>query len=419
MRILYKLVTNSYVLLVNGFAPFNRKAQEWVQGRAGLQAQLLEFNLSKDPVIWFHCASLGEFEQGKPVMEAYKARHPNWKILVTFFSPSGYKVQKNTDVADYVMYLPVESAKNVKMFLDYFEPKITVFVKYEFWYDYMNALHARHIPLIFISSTFRKDQLFFRKYGLWFLEQLKTVEMFFVQDLESKKLLENHGITKVEVSGDTRFDRVLETLKVNEDLPKVSIFKGDNKILIFGSAWRTETKFSLDLIPLLPTNWKVIYAPHEISSERIDSFEQLIDLNCVRYSDCTGDSLKNAKVLIVDTVGHLARMYKYADIAIVGGGFNDGIHNILEPLTFGVPVFFGDNHKGFHEAEAAMNAGVGFEIENKKHLELAVIDLIQNPNKLKETQIRSKEFIKRGAGATKIISNFLNKIGQIISCQIC
>ncbi len=418
MRAIYKLATGSYVTLVKVAALFNPKANLWVAGRKSFKEDSKSVKVDK-PLIWFHCASLGEFEQGKPVMESFKSRHPDWLLLVTFFSPSGYEIQKDFELADFVYYLPIESKGNIKLFIDKFKPKIAVFVKYEFWYDYMDALYKKRIPLVFISASFRTDQIFFKFYGKWFLKQLQKVEMFFVQNELSKKLLENHGISKVEISGDTRFDRVLNTVKMNEEIAFLDGFKDNHKVLIFGSAWQEETEFALKLIEKLPPNWKVIFAPHEINSQKISRFISDCSKVCVKFTDLDKSKGSQSKVLVLNTVGHLARMYKYTDVAFVGGGFDDGIHNILEPLAFGVPVFFGKNHYGFDEAQEAMNRGIGFEVNNYEQFESKVLSFMLANSDLDEVQSACTTYIINGSGATNKISKLLNKLGQIISCQIC
>lgn len=417
MKLLYKLATSSYHLLLEGLSPVNQKARKWVDGRKDLQSQLSTIQVNQ-PLIWFHCASLGEFEQGKPVMEAYKKRHPEWLLLVTFFSPSGYDARKNYEIADYVTYLPKENVKNIDLFLNVFKPKIAVFIKYEFWYGYMSALEEKKIPLIFISSSFRKSQVFFKLYGGWFLKQLKPVLRFFVQDQKSKELLYNYGVHQVEVSGDTRFDRVLDTKNSDEDIREVEQFKANSKLLIFGSAWDVETEFALKITDNLPADWKLIYAPHEIDSSKIEKLCKEWGQECVQFSTSNELERMKAKILIIDTIGHLARSYKYADIAFVGGGFIDGIHNILEPLAFGVPVFFGPNHKDFWEAQDAITNGIGFEVSDFETFENEFLKLANNPERLKRNTAQSKLFVYERSGATKVVVEFLNKIGQIISCQI-
>ena len=418
MRLIYKIAVNSYYTSLRALSPFNKKANEWVAGRAGL---IKEFNTIKvnEPLIWFHCASLGEFEQGKPVMESFKKRFPDWLLLVTFFSPSGYEVRKDYELADFVYYLPQESSKNISVFMDVFKPKLAVFVKYEFWYDYMSALSKAHVPLVFISSTFRENQIFFKPYGKWFLNQIKNVEMFFVQDSISESLLRNNGISKVLVSGDTRFDRVLATRNTDEDIPFLEKFKSNNKIVIFGSAWNVETGFAIKLAANLPNGWKIIFAPHEIDENKIVEFRSNISLSSVKITDLKSENAAGADVLIVNTVGQLARLYKYSNVAFVGGGFDDGIHNILEALTSGVPVFFGPKHQKFWEGASAIKEGVGFEIGSYDEFEAEYNQLLKSTDSLGILKKKCKQYIIDRAGATEIISKRLNKLGQIISCQIC
>ena len=418
MRLIYKIAVNSYFTSLRAVSPFNKKANEWVKGRTGL---INEFSKIKvvEPLIWFHCASLGEFEQGKPVMESFKKRFPDWLLLVTFFSPSGYEVRKDYVLADFVYYLPQESAKNISVFMDAFKPKLAVFVKYEFWYDYMSALGKAHVPLVFISSTFRDNQIFFRPYGKWFLKQIKNVEMFFVQDSISESLLRENGITKVLVSGDTRFDRVSATKNANEDIQFLEKFKSNNKIIIFGSAWEVETGFAVKLAMNLPKGWKMIFAPHEIDENIIAEFRSNISLNSIRITDLKLENANDADVLIVNTIGQLARLYKYSNVAFVGGGFDDGIHNILEPLTFGVPVFFGPKHQKFWEGASSIMEGVGFEVDSYLKFETEFNQLSKSNEILDVLEKKCSQYIVDRAGATEIISKRLNKLGQIISCQIC
>lgn len=418
MRVLYNLSTSAYFLLIRGASFFNSKANEWVTGRRGFKTHIINVK-NKEPLIWFHCASLGEFEQGKPVMEEFKKRHPSWKLLLTFFSPSGYNVRKDYELADYVEYLPEETKQNISIFLQAYNPRIAVFVKYEFWYGFMHALWRRNIPLIFVSSSFRAEQIFFKPWGTWFLKQLKVVEMFFVQDEPSKLLLQNAGITKVEVSGDTRYDRVLDSVVKNEDIPFVSEFKNGQKILVFGSAWQKEAEFALKFLEFLPNGWKVVYAPHEINDARIDAFTRKLSVEWVSFTSLTMSNAKSSKVLVVDTVGHLARLYKYANLAVIGGGFNDGIHNILEPLAFGVPVAFGPKHKGFMEGGISIAQDIGYEIESFNGLHSWLMKCINDPSVLEGKRNKAKKFVQNNSGATQKVSQFLNKIGQIISCQIC
>lgn len=409
MRTLYKIGVQSYNGLLHLISPINSKAKKWVEGRKNLPETFSNIHINGS-LIWFHCASLGEFEQGKPVMEGFKKEHPNWLLLVTFFSPSGYEVRKDYDLADYVFYLPAENPSNVKLFLETFKPDIAVFVKYEFWYEYLGQLFNRNIPIVFISSTFRNDQIFFKYYGKWFLKQLTKVNRFFVQDEKSIHLLNDHGVLNAEISGDTRFDRVFDTLKSDEEMSFIKDFRGANKVLIFGSAWEKETEYALQLLKQLPKEWKVIYAPHEIHEDKILNFVSESGKKCIQFTELTRDSAIESDVLVLDTVGHLARLYKYGDLAFVGGGYNDGIHNILEPLTFGLGVFFGAKHTGFPEATDAIHNGVGFEITSYSEFENLFNEWNKNEKQLELLKSKSENFIISRTGATRIIMEYLNKL---------
>lgn len=409
MRFIYQLGIDSYALLVRLLSPFVGKAKKWSEGR---QEQFSKWTAihNEEPLIWFHCASLGEFEQGKPVIEAFKESHKNWKILITFFSPSGYDLRSDYELADYVFYLPVERKKNVKQFIDAFNPQIAVFVKYEFWYGYMTELKKRSIPLIFISSTFRPYHIFFKSYGSWFLKQLETVEMFFVQDKESENLLKSKSVLNVKISGDTRFDRVIKTVEDDDSLSFMKSFRGKHKVFIFGSAWEQETDYFLRIVNHIPEDWRVIYAPHEINENKLSNIEKRLNVDAVRYSVLNENNAVESKVLLVDTVGHLARMYKYTDVAFIGGGYRDGIHNILEPLSFGNPVFFGGNHQGFGEGKEAIDEGIGVEVARYKEFENQLLKWVNNPEELFETQLKCKAYIQERVGATKKIVDYLNKL---------
>lgn len=403
MRGLYRLGTKIMSLAIRTYAPFNHKAHLWVQGREDTQKNLLTLDVHQ-PTIWFHCASLGEYEQGRPVIQKLKEVDPRKKVVVTFFSPSGYEVRKNDDLLDYCLYLPEETPQNVEKFLDCFQPQLAVFVKYEFWYDYLKGLYDRNISTIFISASFRPSQVFFKSYGGWFVNHLRMVEMFFVQNKESKALLNSIGISQVLVSGDTRFDRVLETKAQHEEIIKIKEFKGDNKLLVFGSAWGMETQCLLHILKELPADWKVLYAPHEIDEAKLDKIARSVAMECTYFSKF---ETPGAQMMFLDTIGHLARAYKYAHLAVVGGGFIDGIHNILEPLAFGVPVFFGPNHTKFWEAKAAINAGVGFEFGDYQELKAAIVPLIQSPERQKNISEKASQFVIDNAGATTLICDFI------------
>lgn len=407
MSFLYFLSVRAYGLLVRAAAPFNKKARLWVNGRKEQIPQIQKTNETW-PVVWFHCASYGEFEQCRLIIEHVRKYRSEHKVLLTFFSPSGYEQIKNEDVADYIYYLPEENSRNIKQLLESFNITHAVFVRYEFWYGYMIELFNRGIPLTFVSASFRTDQVFFRPYGVWFRKQLARVSKFFVQEESSFRLLESLNINQVVVSGDTRFDRVLLTRENNEELPLVKSFVGEHRVVIFGSAWEKETEYFNHLVNQIPKGWKIIYAPHEIDQKALNKLETQFGGDAVQYSQLAPSS-SDKKVLIVNTVGHLSRMYKYCDIAIVGGGFNDGIHNILEPMVFGLPVFFGPNHASFWEAKASINQGLNVEYHSYNELHIELNQWFTNTQKLEQHKSRALDFIVNGAGATQTVVSYLLK----------
>lgn len=409
MKWIYLCGVKGYTIFLKLISPFNLKASKWIKGRDNLGKQLSYVN-SKEDWIWFHVASLGEFEQGKPVMEALISNYPEYSLLVTFFSPSGFEVRKDYSVAKKVMYLPLETQSNVELFLNAFKPKLVVFVKYDFWFEYMEQIVGRNIPLIFISSVFRKDQIFFKSFGGWFIKQLSKVDKFFVQDECSLEILRQHGLYQAQLSGDTRFDRVAESYKKNEEIPLIEKFTAGSKTLIFGSAWGKETEFAIKFIGIIPEGWKVLFAPHEINAIKIEDFRNSIEENSVLFSEANDCTSLNSRVMVLNTVGHLARSYKYVDVAVVGGGFTDGIHNILEPLAFGVPVAFGPIHNKFWEGKESIQNGVGFEINNEVDFLNFISKFVESRAYLKETSLKARMFIQNRTGATQVITKYVSKL---------
>lgn len=409
MRGVYTIAIWFYFRILHFASLFHPKAKIWVSGRHGWKDRIQQLAIDK-PVIWFHVASLGEFEQGKPVIDEFKSKHPDWFVLITFFSPSGFEIRKDYDKADYVMYLPEETRGNVDYFLDFFRPKIAVFVKYDFWFEYIRQIHLRSIPLVFFSVIFRSNQLFFSLYGKWFRNQLTQITKIFVQDVHSHELAMDFGIANVEVAGDTRFDRVLDTVEKSEEIPFLSDFRGGNKIIVFGSAWGVETKLAQQIIKSLPEGRKVIYAPHEIDHDKIAQFQSEISAPSVLFTELHSFNVRDAQVLIVNTIGHLARMYKYGDVAVIGGGFNDGIHNILEPLAFGLPVIFGPNHSKFFEAELVIKDKVGFEIQTLSQGQELIHQILGNEVDLVEKTRECQKFISNNIGATPKVSDYLETL---------
>ena len=371
----------------------NAKAKLWIEGRKNIfqkvKNKISELNTPNSKLIWFHCASLGEFEQGRPLIESIKALSlgrgvgGEAKIILTFFSPSGYEIRKNYEHANAVFYLPLDTKENAKKFIELIQPSMVFFIKYEFWYHYFMELHKRKIPVYVVSAIFRPDQLFFKWYGGLFRKLLKTVKHFFVQNENSKSLLNSLGINNVTVSGDTRFDRVFDTCQNVKSFPLIEKFKDNKKVLIAGSTWEQDEKLLVELATLSPSplsqgrgvggEVKLIIAPHEIHESHIQSIiQQLKNLTIVRYSQANEENVKGADVLVIDNIGMLSSLYQYGNIAYIGGGFSKGIHNILEAATFGMPVIFGPNYEKFQEAKELIRLGGAFSIDSYEALEKTI-----------------------------------------------
>lgn len=347
-------------------SPYHAKARLFVNGRQGIFERMQAgIDKSTAPLIWIHCASLGEFEQGRPVMDAFRQEYPGHRILLTFFSPSGYEVRKNYPGADLVDYLPLDTPSNARKWVRVTKPKLAVFIKYEFWLNYTKELRNAGVPLVSVSSIFRPNQIFFRSYGYLFRAILRNFDHLFVQDAASGKLLSSIGVTNVTVAGDTRFDRVNALIKAAERIPVVESFKGSDIVLVAGSTWPEDLEV---LIPFINESvaHKFIIAPHEITEDTLASIEKSIEGNVIRFSNAARTSdLETYKVLLIDNIGLLSRLYRYSEFAYVGGAFGKGLHNILEAACYGVPVFFGNrNYHKFKEAHELMMRGGAFEIND-------------------------------------------------------
>ncbi|MFJ1429607.1 3-deoxy-D-manno-octulosonic acid transferase [Capnocytophaga canimorsus] len=388
-------------------ALFNKKIKLFVQGRKNVFPYLRENIQKGERYVWVHTASLGEFEQGLPVIKALKNKGK--KILVTFFSPSGYEVRKNSPDADMVVYLPLDTPKNARKFLEIVQPEMAVFVKYEFWYHYLNQLKNRGIKTYLLSGIFRENQIFFKSYGVMMRDALRCFNHFFVQNETSKKLLQSIGFENVTVSGDTRFDRVSEIVKRDNVLDFMEAFKGDSLCVVFGSSWESDEEIYLKAINYSNSqNVKFVIAPHDIKPEKIESFRRKIVLKTVFFSQKEGKNLSEYDVLILDTIGILTKVYSYADIAYVGGGMgNSGLHNVLEPAVFGIPVMIGKNYDKFAEAKALVERGGVISVSTEKELQEKLHLLIQNPNKRSEMGEINKDFIQKSSGATEKFLNFV------------
>ena len=385
-------------------ALFSPKMKLFVEGRKIIFSTLEQKIKASDKMIWFHAASLGEYEQGLPVIEEIKKQFPAHKIVVTFFSPSGYEVRKNNKVADVTVYLPLDTKKNAKEFLKLVHPDLVFFIKYEYWPNYLAELKKRNIKTYLISGILRKDQLFFKWYGGFYKEALNTFTYFFVQNESSKKLLQQLGKKNVSVSGDTRFDRVATILEKDNSLDFISDFKNNTLTIVVGSSWPKDETLLTNFINSNTLNIKFIIAPHNIKGEQIKQLKDSITKKTVLFSEKEGKNLADFDVFIIDTIGILTKIYSYADIAYVGGGFgNPGVHNLLEPATFGVPIVIGPNYSHFAEATALVNMECCIVIKNAEELKEAFINLIRNDDIRNEKGHICSTFVQMNKGATSII----------------
>ncbi|HAG16105.1 MAG TPA: 3-deoxy-D-manno-octulosonic acid transferase [Bacteroidales bacterium] len=415
MRLFYTFSIYLYGWLIQLAAIFNTKAAQWVEGRKQLFDQLEEALKKNDkPLIWMHCASLGEFEQGRPVLEAIKEKHPHYGILLTFFSPSGYEVRKNYELADFVFYLPLDLPKNADRFLTITKVELAIFVKYEYWYNYIAALRKRKIPVVLISAIFRPNQLFFRFYGHWFLNHLKQINWFFVQNTESINLLEKAGIQQHSLSGDTRFDRVAAVSANSKPNALIEKFKGNSKLLLVGSSWPADESLIYPLIRKMP-DLKVVFAPHQIDSKHIQEIQSNSGSKTIAYSQAKSENIEEKQILIIDNFGLLSSLYRYADFTFIGGGFGAGIHNTLEAATFGMPIFIGPNYQKFQEAKDLVSLGAIELVSDTHSLEKSILSLIDNPEIRLEKGQKARTYVQKNIGATHLIlsvleeKNFLKK----------
>lgn len=407
MKFIYNLFIQIFGLLIKISSLFDAKAKKWIIGRKNIFEEIEKAISSDDKVIWMHTASLGEFEQGRPVLEALRKKCPAHKLLLTFFSPSGYEIKKNYDQVDHVFYLPLDTPKNAKRFIKLIHPELAIFVKYEFWFNYINELNKNNSPTYFISSIFRADQYFFKWYGAWFRKQLKLISHFFVQNETSIDLLNSIGIYNICLSGDTRFDRVYDLAQQCQNFPLVEKFKGEKQLFIAGSTWPPDENI---LIPLIEKNpeLKFIIAPHETKAERVWQILKKLGSKALLFSDANEETIKKAQVLIIDSVGILAHLYQYADICYIGGGFGVGIHNIQEPVTFGKPVIFGPNFEKFREARDLLDRGGAFAINDVAELGIKTMVLLSDKNLLNTASSICISYVDEMRGATEAIMRFIN-----------
>lgn len=403
MRYLYFAALKLYRIIIYTASFFNAKAAKWIEGRKKIFNQISSQLNSGEKRIWFHCSSFGEFEQGRPVMQALKKKFPDYKIVLTFFSPSGINQGKKEPAADYVFYMPLDGLCSSKKFIELVKPQAAFFVKYDYWFGYMNQLHTHNIPFYYVSTLFRHEHYFFKWYGSWFLKQLKKATCFFVQDEFSKNLLIQKGITQTIVSGDTRFDRVFEFSKNTPQLDWVINFMSGKKLIVAGSTWQEDESLLADFINAADDPVKMIMVPHEINPEKISSLQDKLKVRTLLYSTLNNSVVQDYKVLIVDEIGILSKIYQYANVVYIGGGFGKGIHNILEAVVFGKPVLFGPNYKKFNEAVELKKLKGAFEIKGSEDLTVKLNLLLNDDELCKKTNIINTNFVKARIGATEKI----------------
>lgn len=402
MRLVYSLGIQFYSFVVLILSLFNKRAKDMIEGRKEVPKRSDSEN---EDLIWVHAASLGEFEQGRPIIEQIKKDYPNKKILLSFFSPSGYNIMKDYAEVDEVCYIPFDTRKKAKQFIERKNPALVIFIKYEFWFNFLIELNLKQIPVVFVSAIFREDQFFFKKRGNWFLNRLKKVDYFFVQNDKSKIILENNGIQNCSIAGDTRFDAVISNSNSDYQNDLINEFLLGKKSIIFGSTWEEDQAFIVKLINSGKLgSKKIIIAPHEIDSAKIEKLIETINIQVGRYSK----KEVNSQVLIIDQIGILKYLYRFCDLAYIGGGFGVGIHNTLEAIVYKVPVIFGPNFKKFDEAINMINNGIGFYISNYEEFEARII-AFQKLSSQFDLTLKINKFITENKGAANVILEYLKK----------
>lgn len=417
MRAFYSFVITLYSFSLKALSLFNQKARDWFYGRRGIFKKMDEIftvhyaDENPRPIIWIHCASLGEYEQGRPVIEEIKKRFPGFKILLTFFSPSGFNNKANSSDADYVFYLPIDTRRNARRFIKTVSPAMAIFVKYEFWYNYLNELYSNNIPVYTISAIFRPQQHFFKWYGAWFRNHLRKMNRIFVQDEESAELLSMIDVLNTRISGDTRFDRVSGIKTLDISLPLLDSFVAGNTVIVAGSTWPPDEDILKDLLASVASNVKLIIAPHEVTPSHIKELSAKFNGISVLYSQLgnTAGAMDQKRVVIIDSIGLLSKIYKYADIAYIGGGFGVGIHNTLEAAVFGMPVIFGPNYHRFKEARELIANNAAISVRNSGELIKEVQSFLKSPQKLESYSTSARLYVKDRTGATGIIINELEQ----------
>lgn len=401
LLLLYNFTIQLYFIAVRIASLWNQKAKHWIAGRKNWESLLQTKISTTDKIIWMHCSSAGEFEQGKPIIENLKSLYPQYKILVSFFSPSGYQVATSYQYADIITYLPLDTKKNAKRFIEITHPDLVIFVKYEFWFHHLSAAAFKHIPLFLVSAVFRKDQTFFKWYGSFYKQILFLFRHIFVQDEKTMQLLQEQNIPHCSIGGDTRFDRVKEIAERFAEITAIKNFIGDDTVLVAGSTWPDDEQLLAHY-----TSFKIIIAPHKINESHLKQIEKLF-ADSIRYSQLQKATNKE-KVLIIDNVGMLSKLYNYATITYVGGGFTkDGIHNILEAAVYGKPVIFGPNYQKYREATELIDAGGAFSVADNNQLKNILDDLLDNEAQLHKAGVQAQNYVQQNIGATQKVAQFI------------
>lgn len=410
---IYQLAIRLYGLAIRIAAWFQPKAKQWVEGRKDIFIRLEKaFREETATIIWIHCASLGEFEQGRPLIEKLKAKHPSYKIILTFYSPSGYEIRKNYALADYVFYLPLDTPVNAQRFISIVQPKMVFFVKYEFWYFYLITLKEQKIPYYLIAGVFRRNQLFFKSYGKWYLEAIKGFEQLFLIDQASVAIVNRHGLRQVQLTGDPRIDRVATIAQNAPRIEVITDFKGEKKLFILGSAHEKDWRIFFSFITIIQNknyfeNWRFMIAPHEISADQLIKIEHQAPLPITRYTNWSNhNKLPSNSLLLLDTIGQLSAAYQYGDIAFIGGGFDKSIHNILEPAAFGLPILFGPNYQKFQEAKDLIEQGGAVSIRAEQDLVSVFNNWLEKVEVAVDGEV-AKSYIKKNMGGTERIMEAL------------
>lgn len=409
MLLLYNLGIRIYYFAILLAYPFNPKARAWIMGRKGWEKKLKQDIQTSDTVIWFHVSSLGEFEQGRPIIEAWRQENPQYKILLTFFSPSGFNNINEYKGADYIHYLPLDTRRNAEKFLKIVKPRWAVFVKYELWYHLLRESNRSGARTILVSAIFRTGQIFFRFYGKWFRRVLYFFDHIFVQDENSVDLLMQLGGLNISLAGDTRFDRVAQIALQPRQNEKVSSFINNRFTFIFGSTWKKDEELIITYINSCKSDSCFIIAPHEIEKKHIQNLANRLHKRVALYSLSYGKSLSETRVLIIDNIGLLSSIYQYGNVAFIGGGFSKGIHNILEPAVFGLPVIFGPKYHKFSEANVLIREGGAFPVNSYEQFKAILDKLREDKEYLTATSDATEKFVQRNLGATQAILKYLKK----------